>query len=247
MMLCLDCGNTRLKWALRDDNRWVEQGAMAYKDLQGRTLPAPWRLARQVVIANVAGGYAETLLQGAFAEAESVHWLQSAASACGVTNGYERPQALGVDRWCALVGAWGRKGQACLVVSAGTATTIDTLDEHGRFQGGFILPGLEMMRRSLARDTAQLPLAEGRYSTLPKCTDDAIGSGAVEASVGAIERAHRRLGGAVPCLLTGGSAPLLLPHLHPIAEHEALLVLEGVWRLGANLPAKVPQKQHKKS
>ena len=125
----------------------------------------------------------------------------------------------------------------CVVVMAGTATTIDTLDGEGHFLGGLILPGFDLMRHSLARDTAALPLAAGSYSLHPRCTDDAIVSGCIEAQVGAIERAHARLGGGANCLLSGGGAADLGAHLDVPHQQVGNLVLEGLLRLAEDHPA----------
>ena len=145
--------------------------------------------------------------------------------------------SLGVDRWCALIGARGITSAPCVVVLAVTATTIDTVAGAGRLLGGLILPGLELMRRSLARDTAALPLATGHYATHPRCTDDAIVSGCLEAQCGAIERACARLGGDAHCLLSGGAAGVIGEHLkvpHRLVDN---LVLEGQLRLARSAPA----------
>lgn len=232
-MLCIDCGNTRLKWACHDGAAWQAEGVLAYDSLaaQAPQLVA-WQAASKVVVSNVAGAAAADRLRAVLPRDAALSFLASSDRACGVHNDYLRPEALGVDRWCALVGAWGLRPVASLVISAGTATTIDTLDERGHFLGGFILPGVDMMRTALARNTAQLPLAAGRHQHYPRCTDDAISSGVIEATVGAIERAHARLGKGAPCILTGGAASLLLPQLAIPCEMNEKLVLEGVWRLG---------------
>ncbi len=120
---------------------------------------------------------------------------------------------------------------------AGTATTIDFLDANGVFRGGLILPGLALMRHSLASGTAGLPLAQGTHHPLPLDTDDAIVSGALEATAGAIERMARHLSADVhgdaaaqqlSCLLSGGAAGALLPHLDLPTRHIEHLVLEGL-------------------
>ena len=110
--------------------------------------------------------------------------------------------------------------------------TIDTLDAQGNFLGGLILPGLDLMHRALARDTAGLPFANGHYSPLPRCTDDAIVSGAIEAQAGAIERAFARLAATDGhCLLSGGNAALLAAHLSVPCQVFENLPLEGLRQL----------------
>jgi type III pantothenate kinase len=113
---------------------------------------------------------------------------------------------------------------------AGTATTIDALDASGLFRGGLILPGLTLMRAALARNTAGLPHATGRYRSQPTNTDDAIVSGAVDATLGAIERLHATLGEDALCLLSGGAAAELAPHMGVPCRLIDNLVLEGLAR-----------------
>ena len=119
------------------------------------------------------------------------------------------------------------------MVTSGTATTADVLDGAGVFQEGVILPGLDLMRSSLARDTAQLPLADGRFEPLPRRTVDAIVSGCLHAQLGAIERMFRLVEaetGAV-CLLNGGAAGSLAPLLDIPLRQVDNLVLEGLARM----------------
>lgn len=234
MILCLDSGNTRLKWGLHDGSRWLEQGAAGHDD--AAALPAltqRWPRPAQVLLANVAGPAAVArIVAGLGAWAPALREVRSEAQRAGVTNLYRHPERLGVDRWCALIGARARTSDACLVVMAGTATTIDTLDADGNFLGGMILPGGDLMRRSLAADTAALPFADGRHADYPRGTDDAIVTGCIEAQVGAIERAWQRLGNIDKvCLLSGGNAASLAPHLGIRWRAVANLPLEGLLRL----------------
>ncbi len=232
MILCIDSGNTRLKWGLHHENHWVTHGALPQADaVRLEEFLPPGIQPAKVMIANVAGP-----VIGAYIETTLKPWLAvtrhvvPGLAACGVTNGYARPEQLGVDRWCALIGARAMTQKPCLVVGCGTATTIDTLDESGHFLGGMILPGYGLMRWSLARNTAQLPLASGDWQRHPDNTDDAIASGCLEAQVGAIERAFSRIADHpdATCLLFGGNAPrlsglLACPHLN--LDN---LVLEGL-------------------
>lgn len=232
MLLCLDAGNTRLKYGLREDAEWRVQGALDYAafDGLGQQLPAP---PTRIVACNVAGELARRRIEGLVAHLRvPLDWLHSSAVACGVSNGYDKPQQLGADRWAALIGARALHADACVVVVAGTATTIDALDAQGRFLGGLILPGLALMRDALAQNTADLPKARGRYRTLATNTDDAIVSGALHATLGAIERVRTSQEGGLACLLSGGAAVELVPHMKRPYRVVDNLVLEGLARFG---------------
>jgi type III pantothenate kinase len=235
-VLAVDAGNTRIKWGLAKGAQWRALGAAAVDEFERHAeetwppLPAPECIA----VANVAGAAVLARLQRLFAQRFAevpVTWLRAVRAAGGVTNGYDDPAQLGVDRWAALVAARARHAGDCLVVMAGTATTIDRLDASGAFRGGMILPGLDLMKRALATGTAGLPLAQGTYRDEPRNTSDAIESGCLAAQAGAIERAYARLPAGSPCFLSGGGARTLAPVLAFTPREVEHLVLEGVLRL----------------
>ena len=238
MILCLDAGNSRLKYGLFDGTGWRIQGALDYPTLDNLAAQLPQRPAR-IVACNVAGEAIRLRIEALAASlALPLGWLTSSAAACGVTNGYDNPQQLGADRWAALIAARALHAGPCVVIMAGTATTIDAIDANGFFCGGLILPGLSLMRAALARNTADLPHAAGQYKAQPTNTDDAIVSGAIHATLGAIERMRATLGEDALCLLSGGAGPELEPHL--TAPHRLIdnLVLEGLARIDrAGYPA----------
>jgi type III pantothenate kinase len=93
------------------------------------------------------------------------------------------------------------------------ATTVDVLRSDGTFAGGMILPGLDLMKRSLAQNTAGLPMTRGSFSRTPRNTADAIESGCLLAQTGAIETAFAAMEPGGVCVLAGGAAPRIAPHL----------------------------------
>lgn len=245
MILCIDAGNTRLKWGLwdaaagggHDGARWRAQGACAHADCVALASALPAGVDRMLAC-NVAGPSVAAHIEALAATLDvPLTWFRSSAACCEVTNAYDDPSRLGADRWAALIGARGFHRGPALVVMMGTATTIDVLDASGRFRGGLILPGLELMRRSLARNTAGLPEAHGRYRELPTNTDDAIESGCLAATLGAIERmakaACRPTSADFCVLLSGGGADALAPHLDLPVRRIDNLVLEGLARVAA--------------
>ena len=109
------------------------------------------------------------------------------------------------------------------------------LDAAGVFQGGLILPGLQLMRAALAGNTAALPLAAGAWRALPRNTHDAIVSGSLAATLGAVERMFRQVAvepGAL-CLLSGGAAAEIEALLAVPLRRIDNLVLEGVAQIAA--------------
>jgi type III pantothenate kinase len=233
-IVALDAGNTRIKWGLHDGAGWCNKGVLATADAAClRDALDTWPANARIVICNVAGPVVgEQIASCLAAHYDDMIWLQASAQACGVRNTYEQAAQLGADRWAALIGARGLVSGACLVVCAGTATTVDLLAENGEFRGGLILPGFDLMRGALAGNTAQLPFAEGTFCREPRNTMDAIVSGCLHAQAGAIERMFATIAGeeGAVCLLTGGGSARLAPHLNiPLLVTENL-ILDGLVR-----------------
>lgn len=238
MILAVDAGNSRVKWALHDgdgflDEGWVPNDALARLDAQWAALRAP----ATIVVANVAGPVVAQGLERQVARwnVEPV-WASSEKAIAGVTNSYEDPTQLGVDRWAALVGARSITQAACVVVNAGTAATIDALSGRGEFLGGLILPGLDLMREALAGNTAKLTAERGEFAAFPRSTRDAITTGALQALCGAAQRLRAEMvsaGHAEPNLVfSGGAGELAARHMGGPARYVEKLVLLGLVRIG---------------
>jgi type III pantothenate kinase len=232
MLLAIDAGNTRIKWGIHDGAKWSRTGAIPVAEeiaggLGGFTLP------QHIVISNVAGKDVKVRLTAALdAPGRRMHFIESVAGQCGVRNGYRNATQLGTDRWAALIAAHAMSPLARLIVMAGTATTIDALTAQGEFLGGVILPGVELMHRALHDNAAQLGVPPGHIEDFPKDTANAIASGALQASVGAIMRMREvlraRIGDEPGCCLSGGASGLLAGHLPFAAEIRDNLVLDGL-------------------
>ena len=232
MRLLIDAGNTRIKWALVDGQNWLRTGTLAVD--QAGTLAQLFADApgvQQIWISNVAGeGVARHIRDiGSGRQADRFHFIVAQQAQCGVRNGYSVPSQLGSDRWAALIAAWHLVRGACLVVNSGTATTVDALSATGEFTGGLILPGVELMQRSLNDATAQLSPAQGIYAAFPRTTADALFGGAIQACCGAIERQYALLGGSgIPVVLSGGASAILQNHLNLPLHVVDNLVLQGL-------------------
>jgi type III pantothenate kinase len=237
MLLLIDAGNTKIKWALVDagaaPGAWAASGELAHADLT----PGIWAgyAIECALLSNVAGSTLRARLELALPPGLPHDWFASQAELAGLRNGYRNPSQLGCDRFAAAIGARAlTPGCALIVATCGTATTIDAITPDGLFLGGLILPGLGLMASSLARNTSQLPQVGAVASTLlgfADNTDDAIINGCLTAQAGAIERACAALAaqyGTVRCILSGGAAGFIAPTLSRPHNMVANIVLIGL-------------------
>lgn len=245
MILAIDCGNSRLKWGCctpleaRAGSRidWIERGVLDIEQIS--SLSQQWNFTEQpsaIMVSNVAGRDIAARLEQVLSRFHVVPcWITPSAAEHGVINGYADAASLGVDRWLALIGAQALHSGDCLVVMAGTATTVDVLRANGEFCGGLILPGMKLMKQALARHTAGLELGDGAVSDTPRNTADAIESGCLFAQTGAIERMFGRLSQNGLCVISGGASIQIAEHLnirHLVVDN---LVLEGLVRAAPQL------------
>ena len=251
MLLLIDAGNTRIKWAIataatyasagfaRDElGKWICSGVVE-RDALGQLVEV-WRgrQVARVVLSNVAGegmrDKLDQLLLRAFgARPIAIEWFRPAPLLAGVRNGYRNPLQLGADRFASAIGAHALyPGEALIVATCGTATTVDAITPDGVFLGGMILPGLGLMASSLAKNTAQLPQVGAKVEIVTPFADnttDAIISGCVAAQTGAIGQAlaaHAAQYREVRCILSGGAGSMLAPHLnHPSVQIDNLVLI----------------------
>jgi len=245
--LAIDIGNTRLKWAQyaspQPGAALLRHGAVfletidSLAETEWRSLPAPASMLGCVVAGDGVKRRVEEQLEIWDVEPR---WVVSSSQACGVTNSYDHPSRLGVDRWVAVIGARHRvlaQGPArpALVVMVGTAVTVDPVDARGRFLGGLILPGFGLMLKALEMGTAGLKAPTGEAVEFPTNTSDALMSGGTDAIAGAVERMHRKLQartGEKPALImTGGAVPKLAPIIDLPFETVDTLIFEGLLHL----------------
>jgi type III pantothenate kinase len=245
MMLLVDIGNTRVKWAVLAAGELSPQRAAGYagwsaRDWQQTLFSDPG--VDRVLAVTVAGVQSRELLVAAARGAGigDVAFVASTASQAGVRNAYPQPHLLGADRWVAAIGAYHLAHGACCVVDIGTAATIDAVAGSGQHLGGFIVPGPALMVRSLHIGTSDLAAhtAASAASTAAHFADntrDAIERGCHVALAALVDRACAELerqGGTAPRLFcTGGAAADVLPYV--LTPHQSVpdLVLRGLARI----------------
>ena len=238
--LQLDVGNSGTKWRLLAAGDVASQGMFrpGDDDARGAMLNCAPRL-QQVWVASVAGPEAEGALEQLLLDRWGVQpWFARSTARCGpVRNSYAEPARMGVDRWLAMLAAWQRvQGRLC-VIDAGSALTIDLLDDHGRHEGGYIIPGPTLMERALLLDTERVRFAEDvDYTLAPgSSTAEAVRHGIALAQAGALALAMDRAG-VTPSrvLFCGGWGQTLMGLLDRGGEFLPELVFEGLELLAAD-------------
>ncbi|HTT07703.1 MAG TPA: type III pantothenate kinase [Gammaproteobacteria bacterium] len=244
MILALDIGNSRVKWAWSgsepspDNARsWTPPTLIEVLEQVSGSVPTPGK----IFVSNVAGPAVEESLHNWAAtrhKGAALQFVRIQANAHGIKNIYPE---LGVDRFVALAAARRQTRDPLCVIDCGTALTMSVLNADGSWAGGTILPGLGLMRRALAQNTHALTVTAVETGEIwTHRTDEAIAAGTRYAVLGGIEtvwrRCQDRLGGALRCWLTGGEAHLLLPHLTMPVTHDPYLILRGLlWIAGGQI------------
>lgn len=171
----------------------------------------------------------------------ALHIVRTASDA-GLRVPYTKPELYGIDRAMAVVGAYARFHDSCVVADAGTALTVDAVTANGSVAGGFIMPGAAQQARALSEATSLPRIGiDESDGELGSDTEESIRLGIrygfQAAAHGLIERAVSAVAAADRILLTGGDAPLIasgLPVPHEIAPN---LVLTGLGLVSGRLPA----------
>lgn len=249
MILELDCGNSFIKWRVLDvgDTRASAEGVVG-SDLAliDSLVALPGLLLTRCRLVSVRALEETSKLVEALHEAfgVAVSCAVPAREMAGVRNGYEDFERLGLDRWLAMLGGFKLARGACLVLDFGTAATADFIAADGEHLGGFICPGMPLMRNQLRTHTRKIryddAAAERAMERLSpgRTTAEAVERGCTLMLRGFVltqlELARSYWGDDFTVFLTGGDADLVVDAV-PQARLVPDLVL-SVWRWLALCP-----------
>ncbi|MGZ4955220.1 MAG: type III pantothenate kinase [Methylobacter sp.] len=235
MNLLIDMGNTRLKWAVTTAGQIMTGSPLVNSRIDRNELVKLWKdiyRPRRIAISCVSANRLLELVQSVAHELwldVDIILVKSQAQAFGVSNAYQQPEKMGVDRWLSLVATWHKyQGSAC-IVDCGTAITVDLIDADGKHQGGLISPGLTLMKESLGQGTEALPFNTSNHVFgLANFTEAAIYSGTLMAAIGLIEHVLSKQAENTQLILTGGDAELIAGQLDIRSIVDPDLVLRGL-------------------
>lgn len=182
--ICIDFGNSSIKAAMFEGKilvqNYVGLDQVALINLVNSHLDLP------LAIASVSGDVTHIVN---LIENKTRLTLLTHHTKIPITNLYQTPQTMGMDRLAAVVGAFTKYPTTnCLIIDAGTCITYDFLDKSGNYHGGSISPGINLRFKSLNHFTAKLPLIDNKefMETLGTNTADAIACGVVQGCIGEI-------------------------------------------------------------
>jgi type III pantothenate kinase len=231
----IDSGNTRVKFAVRKQNSWQFLAAIDFEDpqfiekclhvLQNQTFS-------QIYLAIVSKGKrAERLEQFLLQTELPVIRIKSLARLGNLKIAYTEPKQLGVDRFLTMLAA-SEQALPCVLISFGTALTIDVLKANGEHLGGLIAPSPEFQWRSMQDHFPGLFNESGKVHSLANNTVDALSSGIALQTLSMLEHvisvnAKTRDSRVILC---GGAAEQWVHKLSRECEYVPNLVFDGMHR-----------------
>lgn len=259
MIITIDIGNSRIKWASWQADKITARGVAAYDEnriseefdklFSMVTLPSQGKLSR-VLVVNVAGDN----ISSALSEWVQQHWqvdaeyLKTEKQFESIINAYEDPSQHGADRWASVVaGHLSYVGSSVCVISAGTAITVDLVNKDGLHLGGYILPSYDMMRRALISDTTNVVSSynlQFHKHSIPGNTSDAVNQGLHKLLQAGIREfcqfARDKMDSPMQVVLTGGFAKTILEYPDmPAMHYKPDLVMQGLYSIMAQQENKV--------
>lgn len=233
----IDLGNSRLKWRRLDaSGQRLDGGVLDARPLPDLAALLAGAKGIPVRVSSVGGEAQDTALRDALGAqgAGEVRFARSGAAHGRLVAGYRAPERMGVDRWLALVAGAARTDGAFAVLDAGSALTLDLVDADGGHLGGWIVPGLRMMRTALLSGTAGVRVPEPAMDGAPapgRDTLEAVGYGTLFMArdfVAGRLAAFRARAPEALLIVTGGDGPRVAEGLPGPREDVEDLVLDGL-------------------
>ena len=250
MNLCIDQGNSRTKVALMTDEGKIANHFI-YKHFSSADVDRLFDLydIQNSIISSVVDIEAATV--NALSRRSEHFVLFDHNTPVPITNSYDTPATLGLDRLAAAVGAKSLcPNENLLIIDAGSAITYDFVSAEGQYMGGNIAPGLKMRFTILKQMTKKLPMVDVDENELiplfGKNTRDAIAAGVIRGVAYEVKGYMRTLREKVQhfqTFLTGGNAPYVLNNVRKsrteqrnlnYEKHLVLIGLNNILRLNVN-------------
>lgn len=244
MILVVDIGNSRIKWARLKRKNLEGFGDTVHSqssvDALNFMCESQSSDITRVVASNVTGRKIELALASVCADYWNIspEFVTPNQEDHGVSCAYSDPSKLGTDRWVALIAAHRLDKGASAVIDAGTTVTLDAVDSHGQHLGGLIMAGPDLAYSALHKETGGIgktdliPDASSGIQMLGRNTKMAVANGTMLSIASALDRALLAVSAEIQeeptVYITGGNASILSGWLETRTLYRANLVLEGL-------------------
>lgn len=249
MILCIDIGNTNIKYAIYDGDSLkisfrVATDLKKTSDEYGEQLTG-MLVSQNIEAEEITGGIMSSVvpsLDYTIDKMCSVYLhLKLLHIAPGLKSGLnircDDAREVGADRIVNCVSAivgYGN-GKPMIVVDFGTATTFNIINANNEFIGGVIAPGIKGSLDSLVNGTAKLPRVEieAPQSIIAKNTTTNMQAGIVFGFAGLVEYIVKRIKKEMKCpemqtIATGGFSTIISKEVECIDVVDKLLTLKGL-------------------
>ena len=232
--LCLDFGNTRLKYAVFEGN--TQKLAAVLEDDTAASVEKildDWQPAKSILSSVIKhDDNIETLLSRRTRFHKLSHLTQ-----LPFTTPVGKPETIGADRLAlcaAAVEFFPQKNN--LVIALGTCITYNFINKFHEFTGGGISPGMDMRFKSLHTFTALLPVIkeDWNFPLIGYDTRTNILSGVILGMAKEIDGfidAYAERYGNFNVLLTGGNCTYFVPHLKNRIFADPDLLFKGLYAI----------------
>ncbi len=247
MIICMDVGNTNIKYALFDGDRLALSFRVATEhkktsdEYGGQLLSILGNNGIKVseitggIISSVVPQLDYTLERMCHTYIKIKPLLLAPGLKTGLNLRVDNAKEVGADRVVNNVAAVRKYGAPLIVVDFGTATTFNVIDAKGEFIGGVIAPGIKGSLDSLVNGTAKLPRVEIERpaNVIGKNTVTNMQSGIVYGFAGLVEYLVRKIKREIKCdevktVATGGFSEIIAREISCIDVVDKLLTLEGL-------------------
>jgi len=245
LLLAIDVGNSNLTLGLFDGEELQTHGRFTTRrdatpdELGGQLLTFLGQRDVSAKVEAIAVSSVVPSLSQPLAEmARSYFGLEALLVGPGTRTGmeihYDPARDVGADRIVTAVGVHHRYGGPAIMVSFGTATVFDAIDEDGGYLGGAIAPGLQLSVDALFARAARLPRVDlvAPAKTLGRTTVTSMQAGimygAAAQAEGMIARIREEVPGDPKVVATGGLAALVAPLVKGVDVIDPLVLLEGL-------------------
>ena len=231
MILDIDVGNSFVKWRAVTELGSTQRGSQSTPSVVREGLDlSVIDAVTYARLSSVGDASIIEILRQQIANTFDVELRMAVVSrsAGGVQCGYRSEEELGIDRWLGVVSAYSKFKRSLIVADLGSAITLDVVNDDGQHLGGYILPGLSLMRESLDRGTVQVSANDNMDDAIAPAnnTSAAVNRGSLFAVIATIEKLAQRHQALL--VLTGGDANRIKGVLNIDALYERDLVIDGL-------------------